>query len=478
MLNTKPIKNNSNNNYTINNSLNSDKNIKIENSKQKELENLVLKTNIENFNESNKNDNYDSYKNNMMAEHFNSKINNDSINNNLIKSDTLLNPKIINEFNNSKLDNTNLNLGNIIEGNKYNSLRIEDDSDINNFKILDKPFKMDNNTNTNTNSNVKWDSNNNNYVIYNNNNIECVITNNDILKYILNDDYNNIFIKKYIFIITLNNTTNNNEFNFIDSIFTGNFDIMVKLQNFIYETLNNYNDLIESDKYNYYEIITFFYYQLIIWLFKNSSKFDNINDDNKVSKFFSVIIFRLNTIILKNLVNIKKKINDNNILLNKLTEIKDDINSKLNTINIKLNNFSLDSDNIFDSNKQSSETSKSSDTSESSDSSTFNNNITDNITGKETDINSSDIINKYKIVQKNGKKVDKIFDIITDDSNYDSDNNSYKEINDTITNQNFSNLDKIKLLENKINSIETTNNKISYNPNSADKNGKLFKINI
>ena len=47
MLNTKPIKNN---NYTINNSLYSDKNIKIENSKQKELENLVLKTNIENFN--------------------------------------------------------------------------------------------------------------------------------------------------------------------------------------------------------------------------------------------------------------------------------------------------------------------------------------------------------------------------------------------------------------------------------------------
>jgi len=421
MLNTKPIKNN---NYTINNSLYSDKNIKIENSKQKELENLVLKTNIENFNESYKNDNNDSYKNNMMVEQFNSKTNNDLLNNNLIKSDTLLNSKIINEFNNSKLDNTNLNLGNIIEGNKYNnSLRIEDDSDINNFKVLDKPFKM--NYNTNINSNVKWDSNNNNYVIYNNNNnIECVITNNDILKYILNDDYNNIFIKKYIFIITLNNTTNNNEFNFIDSIFTGNFDIMVKLQNFIYETLNNYNDLIESDRYDYYEIITFFYYQLVIWLFKNSSKFDNINDDNKVSKFFSVIIFRLNTIILKNLVNIKNKINDNNILLNKLTEIKDDINSKLNTINIKLNNFSLDSDDIFNSNSNNikdniSDTSNTSETSDTSDTSTSkNDDNTDNDIINETDINSSDIINKYKIIQKNGKKVNKIFDIITDDSNY------------------------------------------------------------
>ena len=106
MLNTKPIKNN---NYTINNSLYSDKNIKIENSKQKELENLVLKTNIENFNESYKNDNNDSYKNNMMVEQFNSKTNNDLLNNNLIKSDTLLNSKIINEFNNSKLDNTNFN---------------------------------------------------------------------------------------------------------------------------------------------------------------------------------------------------------------------------------------------------------------------------------------------------------------------------------------------------------------------------------
>lgn len=118
---------------------------------------------------------------------------------------------------------------------------------------------------------IKWNEIDNSYIITNKNSneIECKIYNESILKYIINNETNDIGIKKYIFIISWNSQIECFEFNFIDTIFTNNFDIMIKLQNFIYDTLINFDNLDVSDTYSYKEIILMFYFQMVIYLFNN-----------------------------------------------------------------------------------------------------------------------------------------------------------------------------------------------------------------
>ena len=78
--------------------------------------------------------------------------------------------------------------------------------------------------------NILFNADDNSYVIMNNNNIECTITNNNVIDYIFNINSSvGLNIKKYIFIISKNEITLSYEFNFINTIFTNDLDIMIKL---------------------------------------------------------------------------------------------------------------------------------------------------------------------------------------------------------------------------------------------------------
>jgi len=109
--------------------------------------------------------------------------------------------------------------------------------------------------------------------IYENNELDCSFNFNDLLKYILNSVEGKLCIKKYIFIISVNPNLGVNEFNFVNSVFTSSLDCMTKLQNFIYETIGNFESIDAEEAENYKNLLIIFYYQLIIWLFKNISVF-------------------------------------------------------------------------------------------------------------------------------------------------------------------------------------------------------------
>ena len=129
----------------------------------------------------------------------------------------------------------------------------------------------------------------------------------------------------------------NYEFNFINSIFTNNLDIMIQLQNFIYDTLMNFDNLNVSDTYNYYDTILIFYYQLIIFLFNNYNLYLVSSDQNKISRIYSSLSYRFSSLILKNVFKIKNDIDENNETLNKLILIRTDILSQISYINEKIN---------------------------------------------------------------------------------------------------------------------------------------------
>lgn len=326
----------------------------------------------------------------------------------------------------------------------------------------------------------------NSYVAINNSNNECVITNNNIIEYIFNVSSSvGINIKKYIFIISKNELTSNYEFNFINTIFTNNLDMMIKLQNFLYETLNNYNisednnlNKIASEKL---EILLLFYYQLIIWLFKNYSQYEHKYESNKIIKFFSSLTYRFSILVLKNILKIKNDLSENKYQLNEVIKLKDNL---LNEMDNK-DKPSYESDD---------EKSSSSDAS----SNNTNDEITTNIDfisssiNKESSINvnddvSSNIYDKINI-QKNGKKISKINELFSDENK--------QIINDTVefdkkslnSNSNLiSEMIKIKEKQNKklsdISEIESSfissqTPAYSFNSKSAEKNSKIYNIDI
>jgi len=471
MLNTKPIKKNINelsdnnilkkNNFTF--TSDNSKIVILEKSKQDELANIVKNANS-----------------NIMEE-INNKFNIGNTDNN---SDN----KIIREFKNEIHKDNNLNLTDYIESNKllskksFEVININDDHNMNIVK---------NNLNSIKTNNIEWDDNDNCYIIYNQNKIEYKISNDNILKSILNQEHNHISIKKFIFITTWNSQVENYEFNFLDTIFTNNFDIMIKMQNFIYDTLINFDNLNISDTYNYKDIIIIFYYQLIIFLFNNYNKYLLINDINKLSRLYSSLTYRFSSIILKNILNIKNDIDENNNLLNKLLLTKSDILLKINNIkkNTNLKNNISNSNNKLKKNLESETASESASASasasasesesesksksESETESELKNNIytvTNNSTLENMSINSNESRKKYKIInsrklnktsisedeenkieklniKNNGKLVKNIKDIFSEDikintdstdnidndnENYNSNENGYIEINDDI----------------------------------------------
>ncbi len=76
----------------------------------------------------------------------------------------------------------------------------------------------------------------------------------------------------------------------------------------------------------------------------------------------------------------------------------------------------------------------------------------------------------------------------SDDDNYDSDKNGYREIDDTISDYGVFFNKKSRKIDPIENSFQSTNKSIStgttvskdpsYNPNSAEQHGKLYKINL
>ena len=544
MLNTKPIKNNNDmfENHIPNlssdtkNTNNSDKIIQFENSKQKQLENIVNQANI---------DNNIVDINNIQVNELNTKqtggVINDAHNNVYIQ-----NPVLNREFTYDRYKDTNLNVSNLINGGK---MFIGNSEKNNNNNINELKSIITNNQDNLIKINhfgelveIKWNDIDNSFIInnINSNDIECKIYNESILKYIVSNETLDIGIKKYLFIISWNSQMEIFEFNFIDSIFTSNFDMMIKVQNFIYDTLINFDNLDVSDTYNYKESIIMFYFQMIIYLFNNYEKYLINNEQNKISRVYSSIVYRFSSLILKNMFKIKNTIDENNNFLNEMMILRSDIFSQINFMNNKLDQYNLYNQNNklntsesetcvnsdSDSDSQNSKDSVNSKKSLSSKQYDIVNihslkKITNSETNSETNINNTGYKSEKNIINmgylnKNGKKINKIKELFTDElqintensysnnsDKYDSDENGYFEINDTFIdlkkNNNShdqknikhnvknliklaepSNIKKIVPLENSIisniKSYTINSKERSFNPNSAIKNSKIFKI--
>lgn len=303
---------------------------------------------------------------------------------------------------------------------------------------------------------VKFDDNSNTYAIYEYNNYVCSFSNQDIINYLFDHNTSsnaNLCIKKYLLIITFND--NEFELNILNTILTSDLDIMVKIQNFVYDTiknkiinvnLNDENDVEQQD-----DVLLVFFYQLIMFMFKNISVYEQSFDDNKISKLFSGLAFRFSSLILHNVKSINNYIDDNIALLDKLDKQQNggnDSESDNNTNDLQdflsISNSDSDSDSNSSSDSDSSSKSNSSSKSSSKSESDSESESSDSL------LSESSI--KYKQLES-------------------SDETSNSELpHDTI---NVSKSTKSTKSE------ETSHsNKKSYNMHSAYNNGKIYNQNI
>lgn len=349
------------------------------------------------------------------------------------------------------------------------------------------------------NNYAEWDEDKNAYVVHDNNEIEGFFTNNDIIKSIINGTNINRNIKKYFFIIAYNKETDTNEFNFIDGIFTDNLEIMIRVQNSLFD-LSNQSELFEENE-NYSENLLIFNYQFIIYLFKKSN-YLNDNHTNKIAKFYSTITYRFTSLVLKQTMKIE---NENITLANdieKLLDIKNDISLQLTNIekHLAINNKPIkkntnDSLNIINITSSENNTNTDTDTNTDSKNETDDTDNTDNTDNKDSD----DKTQKVGSVIKNKTK-SILDDIITSlssknkiDELYDSEENGYKEINDDVTSymdKQVSSSIKSSNISKTSNTNNTTSTKYkiikkhvsttdpSYNKSSAINNGKIYKIKL
>jgi hypothetical protein len=354
----------------------------------------------------------------------------------------------------------------------------------NNSKVIivtDKNLIDNENKNT---LNAEWDENNNAFVIRDNNNIEGVFTNSDIVKSIIVGSNINKSIKKYFFIITYDENTDTKEFNFIDSVFTDNLDLIIRTQNSLFDLINNtdmYAEYNDDEKNNNFLI---FNYQFIIYLFKKSYYLNNI-DSIKITKFYSTLTYRFSSLVLKNIFKIE---NDNVNLsndINKLLDIKNDISSQLLNIENYLNKTITDT-NI--NNYNNSSTSKKTIT-QINISTTFNDTDTENETQNHNETQNeteTETENKTESESESSKTIlDKIISSLSNNNilsqTYQENDNGYREINDDVSTY----MDKqisgefneknnhYKIINKNVSSVIP-----SYNKNSAINNGKIYKIKL
>jgi hypothetical protein len=352
---------------------------------------------------------------------------------NLIKVDEDINQKIINEQNIA-----------------YDELSINKiDNDDNVKLLLNKPSTkllinnnlIENNLIENNliENNVLWDDKSNCYIIYDSNNDIRTITNEDIINYILNNKPNEN-VKKYIFTINFNSINNQHEYNFIITKFTENIDVMIKLINFIGDSINNYDNINNLSDVNVDKLMII-YYQIIIFMFKNilqTTKYDLV----KLSKYSSYLCYKYSTMILKKIMKIDD--NNNNIKnsLENLLIIKNNLSVQLTNISSLLNQdkSSVDQTSIDKENTSIEDSLETSDSSQK----------------------------KYKISNSDKNfSINKLIYLFTEDNkNTDTDINNYQEIEIITENNKQSN---IKQSNNKSESSKQSNNKSESSKQSINK---------
>lgn len=332
---------------------------------------------------------------------------------------------------------------------------------------------------------IEWNKDNNAYEIYFSGNIEGSFTNNDIIKSIIRGVNINKFIKKYFFIIAYNDETETQEFNFIDSVFTNDLELMIQVQNLVFDLSNN-QELFDENMENQENLIIF-NYQFIIYLFKKSN-YLNCSDSTKIAKFYSTITYRFSALVLKQTM----KIESDNLMLNKemakLLEIKTDIKQQLQSIKLHIKSK------VYNGQpKQSSESVQSIESigttgkTEQTEQMTNSSNSDGSTDNTENSVNNSEQINITEN-NKNGvlTKIMSSLSSLDTSSDYDSDDNGYKEINDDVSTY----MDKqVSVMSNSMSNKNNKNNKNflvkyasatdpSYNKMSAVNNGKVYKIKL
>ena len=566
MLNTKPIKKNQSDalssdiygDYKKNQDIDGvNKVIKLEPSKQKELENIVKSANSEFSDKNDKNDNnlkQSGGANNGVGGELNESNKNSHGNINYSGS------KAYQEFTNDSYKDGNLNVTGIIGGSRLVENNQIDRQDVVNIFRLNQYNDNPVNNQIKTNTYANWNLESNCFVIMENGS-EYKISNDDILKSVLSQEHSNHTIKKYLFITTWNQNVENFEFNFVDSIITNDLELVVRVQNFLYDTLINFDSLDITDTYNYRDIILMFYYQFVIFMFNKQSVYSKSNDPNKIARVYSSLVYRFSSLVLKNILEVKNNIDTNNDILNKLLSIRTDIFTQINFINEKIDwdnsNSNSNSDSKFNQSthkstdvsdtqtntsnsnyKYESESESESKSTQSTNSNNLNSSKSSNSSKSYHIVNSRKLkktsedetypntlsrsekpIENFKIMGKNGNPIRKLKDMFSDDikinteitdnndselsDNYDSDKNGYYEIDDNVSdylkfknklNFNKTNIKKLNPIENSFTNTNTntntntksvttnnTDNKtqtLSYDPNSALKNSKIFKVNF
>ena len=151
----------------------------------------------------------------------------------------------------------------------------------------------------------------------------------------INANNSNYIIKQYLFIISFNQDTGINEINFVTSSVTNNIEIMIKIQNYIYDLLNQYSSEDNANK-NSIDKLIFLYYQLIIYLFKNYARYENYP---KIQKFYSTLSYRFSSIVLKQTVNINQSNLKITSEIQKIYNVKNSLTSKIDVLLTKLNHM-------------------------------------------------------------------------------------------------------------------------------------------
>ena len=187
------------------------------------------------------------------------------------------------------------------------------------------------------NQTIEYDEIGNKYIITKDD-IKCVILMDEIIQSIINTENISSCIKEFIFIITPNAKTNHYEYNFIDSIFTQNLRMMIKLFNEIYPLAKavDFND-ITPEKAQYNNNIITFCYQLILFIFK-TTMVDKSVDDKLIVISYSTITFCFTELLLKQSVFLKNKysvftnqLQHNNELIHKIHKKIADMNNQIPT---------------------------------------------------------------------------------------------------------------------------------------------------
>ena len=371
---------------------------------------------------------------------------------------------------------------------------LNDNNDDNNINKIDYIDKINDND-------IIFNEIKNAFIINTDNSIFTILIS-DIINYIINLSTNENTIKKYIFIISFNNITNNNEFNFItNTIFTNNLNMMTKLQNVLYENINRddfiKNDIIIKNKF------LMFYYQLIIFMFKTTYD-EKIFDKYKILNTYSTIAFRISSIILKQTFLLQNQYENVSKELENINNIKNNLHLKINKLSKQINIIQEISENTEDSNdntneqtsdnninisndiiKNSNKSTKSIENIENvenlidsltssiielenknkqSDNTDSKNNTSKNITNNDS-INKSNTSKNITSNDQNNKKISKN---LLESLSFDSDN-KYEEIEETSEPVNDYINDLIK-----ISSMSDSTKKNSYNSKSVINNGKTY----